>query len=181
MKKQLIAAVSAVLLSCAPFVAHGATLSSTFQVLANVTATAACTNFSVSDINFGTLAGTSSASGISVPPATGSGSFAITCAAATPWTMTLSPGNAGTESASMSGRYMLNGTNHLNYQLVIVNGPNCSSPVLGAWGDGTNGTIDFSFHGSIAGSNGFTCALLPAQTVAATGAYSDTIVATLTF
>jgi spore coat protein U-like protein len=179
MKKLIVSVCAMGLFSAATVASHAATLTSTFHVLANVTATAACTNFGVSDINFGTLAGTTSGAGISLPTATATGSWSLSCAAATPFTMAFSAGNAGTESSSMSGRYMLNGTSQLKYQLVIVNGSNCSAPVLGVWGDGTNGTLDFAKGGGT--WSGFTCAILPTQSVATTGAYSDTIVATLTY
>lgn len=176
------ALLGAVVLAAAmPAASSAAQLSTTFHVYANVAAQGACTSFSATDINFGTLTGAVGNSGIALPATAAHGVINWACSTNIPVSIALSAGNSAAQSTSATGRTMLNGTAALAYQIYLpLYGNNCGGPLQGVWGDGTSGTLTENYV-TTGAQNIYTCAQLPAQNVPTSGSYSDTIVATLTF
>ena len=168
--------------------AHAGSLSSSFQVRANVSQQTGCSGITVTPMDFGNLTATVTGN---LSAATAQSQLTLYCTKGTPVTIALSAGNAGTESTATNGRHMLNAANNvLGYNIYIDtqnNGTTCGGSFT-VWGDGTDGTLlePWTATGNttnlnVANDVWAVCGLLPAQPMPGTGAFVDTIVATLTF
>jgi len=131
-------------------------------------AAAKCTITTASNVAFGTY------DVFSASPLDTTGVVQISCnGAAQTITVDLSRGNAPTYSP----RYMLKGSEQLNYNLYL----DAARTLI--WGDGTGGT---SVYGPVDPPNGVNVNLtiygrIPAGQDLTAGAYADTIVATINF
>jgi spore coat protein U-like protein len=127
-----------------------------------------CT-FQPSGVAFGTFSGTAIKS-------TGTFSFTCTGSGNANYTVAFSTGGSGTFSL----RKMSSGLSTLSYNLYL------DSTNMQIWGDGTGGSIIFSGQIQFKGMMNVRTDLpvygkLPAQAIPPGGAYSDTIVVTLTY
>lgn len=103
------------------------------------------------------------------------GGISVTCTSGTAWAASANSGASGT--ATLANREMVNGVNKLSYALYVDAGRST------IWGDGvgeTTGTFNGTGTGSAQASTVY--ARIPAgQTGLPAGAYSDTVVVTVTY
>jgi spore coat protein U-like protein len=146
--------------TCAQIGSTNAT-SAAFTVTATYSAT--CTLAST-NLNFGSAVSLSSL-------LTGTSTLTATCSSTTPYTVGLNGGNANASDPTQ--RKMSNGSSQITYGLYQSNG--ASSP----WGNTSSNWV--SGTGSGSGQALTVFGRLPVQTTPVPGAYSDTIVATVTY
>ena len=204
MRTKIFGAALAVV-SLVPAMTNATTLTSTFHVTANVVIPSTCTAFNTTDVAFGTLTALQQSGSWVLPQSESQGAITVNCATNLPFTITLNagtnptPGNANLGPLGIRG--MSNGSSVLFYDLDIPAGCNgnptsCTStanlgtcadtgPNAGRWGwagapSANQGSL--SFVGTGATETIAECGIIYANTPAPpTGAYSDTVVATLTF
>ena len=148
------------------WLASGCGTATAFLVLASLPATAAravtCTFNSAPSLAFGNYSTTNAS------PTDSVGTIAITCNSAPVGVAKLSTG-----TGTYAQRRMVSGAHNLNYNLYT------SSARTTVWGDGTGGTGTVSFTNK--NSTLSVYGRIPALQNAFPGAYSDTVVVTITF
>jgi spore coat protein U-like protein len=145
--------------------AWAATATTTFAVSGTVVPTC---NVSAANLSFGTSIPSPINSNVDAQS-----NITATCSSGTPYTVALSAGNGA--AATFASRKLTSGANTLNYALFTNAGRTT------VWGDGSAGSSTFGSMGSgAAQAIPVYGRILSGQSVA-TGAYSDTIVVTLTF
>ena len=142
---------------------NGRTTAGTANALASATVAASCM-VSASDLNFGSV-------GLLASEVTGSTSLAVTCTNGTAYTIGLNNGLTGTGPTQ---RKMTNGAASVTYGLYRD-----SARTL-PFGN-TSGSNTYSGSGSGVSQAVTVYGRVPPQTSPAPGAYSDTIVATVTY
>lgn len=101
------------------------------------------------------------------------GSVTATCSTGAAYTVALSVGNGA--GATFASRKMTSGGNTLNYSLYT------DASRTTVWGDGTAGSNTFGGSGSGAAQVIPVYGRIPSPQTVPTGAYTDTVVVTLTF
>ncbi len=136
--------------------------------LSSAYAAASCSWRTVVGVNFGTY------DVFTATPNDSTGTLTYRCTgSAGAVSIDLSRGSA----PSFSPRYMLNGAQQLNYNLYL------DSAHTSIWGDGTSGTVHYTINNPANGQNVSVTVYgrAPASQDIGTGAYADTIVATINF
>ena len=100
-------------------------------------------------------------------------SVVATCSNGTPYTIALSAG--GGAGATFAVRRMTSGANTMDYSLYT------DATRASVWGNGTAGNVTVAGTGNGAAQAITVFGRIPPQTLAATGAYTDTITVTVTF
>lgn len=148
-----------------PILVHAATKTQTFQV--SVTIVGECTVITPANLNFGTNVSAGFSAAIDAQT-----SIDVTCAANTPYVVSLNGGTNG----SLADRRMASGGNQLSYQIYTANSR------LTIWGDGSGGTQTVPGTGNGAAQTLTVYGRLPVPgTSPAPGVYTDTVTATLTY
>lgn len=165
--RSLIAASAATLAVIVTQGAQAATATNTFNVLITITSACNITTTAPTNVNFGTQPSTAT----NIP---NQGSLTVNCTPLAPFTIALDNGLNG---ADVNSRKMANGTNLLGYQLFR----NATRLPADVWGSTTGGSgnvysglgtglaVPIPVYGNVPNAN------------VATGSYTDTITATLTY
>ena len=170
--KKVLAAAVAMFLGGAAVTAGAGTLTTSFNVTATVIND--CT-ISSTNIAFGNYDPTSAAT------VAAQGAVSAKCTKGDAVSVALDQGKnpAGTSTAAVPARQMVNGTNLLPYHIYIA-----ASPSTTEWGTGTLGTNEPAAQTSASVNAALTFTTygsLPAGADVPAGAYSDTVTATVTF
>lgn len=142
-----------------------ATATTTFSVSGTVVPTC---NVSATALNFGAAIPNPINSNVDAQ-----GSVTATCSSGAAYTVGLSVGSGA--GATFASRKMTSGPNTLNYSLYTDAGRTT------VWGDGTAGSSLFNGSGSGAAQVIPVFGRIPSPQTIPTGAYTDTVVVTLTF
>ncbi len=168
---RLAAACVAVIASAAAFPADATQASTTFRVLLEVASV--CTVDRGADVDFGQIAQSTPNQALEA-----SGSLVVRCNVTTPYSLALDKGLHGD---SAGNRWMAGPGGHpLPYLLYSGPAGNCSTAASVQWGDGDAGTCILSSTNTGVEQHirvvGRTTLVTPVS-----GAYSDTVTATLTY
>lgn len=145
--------------------AHAATTTSNLSVTATVTSNCSVSTAPVAFGSVDVLSGTNYDA---------TGTVSVTCTNGTAWSAAAGLGTGA--GATFASRKMTSGANLLNYTLYT----NAGRTTI--WGDGTAGTSAVSNNGTGAAQNFTVYGRVPlGQTAAQTGAYSDTVLVTVTY
>jgi len=164
--------VAAMLSACAPaFPAAAAQQTTTFEVYLDVGNV--CTLTKGGDVDFGRATATGSVQNL-----VANGSLVVRCTLPTAYRVTL---NGGLHGSGISGRKMANGSGQtIGYQLYSGTNGVCGDWTGVQWGDGSAGTCVYAFTNYAADQTIQVKGKLALST-AASGQYSDTITATITY
>lgn len=161
----LRAAVGASLATLSVATAQAATTSTNLSVTATVTPNCSVSSNPVAFGNVDVLAGADFDA---------NGAVTITCTNGTSWSAAADLGTGA--GATFASRKMTSGGNLLNYSLYT------DAARTTVWGDGSGGTSTVSNSGTGVAQNFTVYGRVPlGQTTAQTGAYSDTVLVTITY
>ncbi len=156
------------------FAAVGAFAQTTGNINVSATVQAACT-ITTNNLAFGNY------NPLSVSPRQVDTTMDVTCSVGSVPTVSLGAGN----NVLGNQRRMANGTERLNYS---INQPSANTPGAGcvyttSWGDGTvaGAALLLTAAPSLAARTYNVCGEIPAGQSAATGSYTDVVVATVSF